>query len=50
AATGADPVAIAAGWSTGKDVRLPPLRRDSATWERVGSVLERASGPLLGGS
>ncbi|MEU2128089.1 xylulokinase [Streptomyces sp. NPDC018352] len=49
AATGADPVAIAAGWDTGEDVRLPSVQRDSATWERVGSVLERASGPLLGG-
>ncbi|MFB7214243.1 xylulokinase [Streptomyces sp. NPDC056255] len=49
AATGADPVAVAAGWGTGEDVRLPSVQRDSATWERVGSVLERASGPLLGG-
>ncbi|MCX4736001.1 xylulokinase [Streptomyces sp. NBC_01363] len=49
AATGADPVAIAADWGTGEGAQLPPAQRDSATWERVGSVLERASGPLLGG-
>ncbi|MFH8514589.1 xylulokinase [Streptomyces gelaticus] len=49
AATGADPVALAAGWRTGEGAQLPPVERDSATWERIGSVLNRASGPLLGG-
>ncbi|WP_406253306.1 xylulokinase [Streptomyces atratus] len=49
AATGADPVAAATGWRTGDDAQLPPVERDSATWERIGSVLDRASGPLLGG-
>ncbi|WP_327127734.1 xylulokinase [Streptomyces sp. NBC_01727] len=49
AATGQDPVAIATGWDTGDDTRLPPVERDTETWERVGSVLERAAQPLLGG-
>ncbi|MFC9627591.1 xylulokinase [Streptomyces sp. NPDC056930] len=48
AATGEDPVAIAAGWHIGEDTQLPAVQRDSATWERVGSALERAAGPLLG--
>ncbi|MFF8690699.1 xylulokinase [Streptomyces sp. NPDC015144] len=47
---GADPVAVATGWGTGNGHQLPPVPRDLATWERIGSVLERASGPLLGGS
>ncbi|MFF1962126.1 xylulokinase [Streptomyces sp. NPDC058232] len=49
AATGQDPVAIATGWDTGDDIQLPPVERDTKTWERVGSVLERAAEPLLGG-
>ncbi|MGW1407730.1 xylulokinase [Streptomyces sp. NPDC002403] len=49
AATGADPVATAAVWGSGEGTQLPPMERDSATWERIGSVLDRASGPLLGG-
>ncbi|MEV6162851.1 xylulokinase [Streptomyces sp. NPDC052052] len=49
AATGADPVAIAAGWNTGDDTELPAVQRDLATLERIESVLERASVPLLGG-
>ncbi|WP_406343785.1 xylulokinase [Streptomyces sp. NBC_01578] len=49
AATGQDPVAIATSWDTGDDTRLPSVERDTATWERVGSVLERAAEPLLGG-
>ncbi|MFJ5724294.1 xylulokinase [Streptomyces sp. NPDC093149] len=49
-ATGDDPVAIATGWDTGKEVQLPVMQRDSATWERVGSVLDRAMTPLLGGA
>ncbi|MGW1227953.1 xylulokinase [Streptomyces sp. NPDC001478] len=50
AATGEDPVALASGWDTGEETRLPAVERDLATWERVGSVLERAAGPLLGGA
>ncbi|MEV8456041.1 xylulokinase [Streptomyces sp. NPDC052095] len=50
AARGTDPVAVATGWGTGEGRQLPPLPRDLDTWERIGSVLERASGPLLGGS
>ncbi|MET9478021.1 xylulokinase, partial [Streptomyces sp. NPDC002922] len=49
AATGQDPVAIATSWDTGDDTQLPSVERDTATWERVGSVLERAAEPLLGG-
>ncbi|MFB6505352.1 xylulokinase [Streptomyces sp. NPDC002466] len=49
AAGGADPVTIATGWGTGEDTELPAVPRDSATWDRIGSVLERAAGPLLGG-
>lgn len=49
AATGADPVAVAAGWDTGADLLLEPVERDLTAWDRVGSVLERAAGPLLGG-
>lgn len=48
AATGADPVAIATGWDTGEETCLEAVERDLATWERVGSVLERAAAPLLG--
>ncbi|WP_406499257.1 xylulokinase [Streptomyces sp. NBC_00846] len=50
AATGGDPVEIATGWRTEEDVQLHAVERDSVTWERVGSVLERAAGPLLGGA
>ncbi|MFF2407681.1 xylulokinase [Streptomyces sp. NPDC058092] len=49
AATGGDPVTIATGWRTEEDTQLPVAERDSGTWGRVGSVLERAAGPLLGG-
>ncbi|MFE6666192.1 xylulokinase [Streptomyces sp. NPDC057697] len=49
AATGADPVAVATGWRTGEETQLPAVPRDSTTWDRIGSVLERASVPLLGG-
>ncbi|MEU9530996.1 xylulokinase [Streptomyces sp. NPDC048213] len=49
AATGADPVAVAAGWDTGEDVLLEAVERDLTAWDRIGSVLERAAGPLLGG-
>ncbi|WP_326815395.1 xylulokinase [Streptomyces sp. NBC_01763] len=50
AATGQDPVAIATAWDTGDDAQLPSVARDTATWERVGSVLERAAEPLLSGA
>ncbi|MFJ6615519.1 xylulokinase [Streptomyces sp. NPDC091289] len=51
AAGGGDPVALATAWQkSGTDRQLPPLERDVETWQRVTSVLERASGPLLGGS
>ncbi|MEU9926088.1 xylulokinase [Streptomyces anulatus] len=50
AAGGGDPVALATAWqSSGTDRRLPPVERDRETWQRVTSVLERASGPLLTG-
>ncbi|MFF9073270.1 xylulokinase [Streptomyces sp. NPDC014646] len=50
AATDEDPVAIATAWGADDGARLPAVRRDSATWERVESVLERAARPLLGGT
>ncbi|MFH8884070.1 xylulokinase [Streptomyces californicus] len=51
AAGGGDPVALAAAWqAAGTDRRLPPVERDTETWERVTAVLDRASGPLLGGT
>ncbi|MGV0098861.1 xylulokinase [Streptomyces californicus] len=51
AAGGGDPVALAAAWrAAGTDRRLSPVERDTETWERVTSVLDRASGPLLGGT
>ncbi|RPK88695.1 MULTISPECIES: xylulokinase [Streptomyces] len=50
AAGGGDPVALATAWQkSGTDRQLPPVERDVETWGRVTSVLERASGPLLGG-
>ncbi|MCM2410478.1 FGGY-family carbohydrate kinase [Streptomyces sp. RKAG290] len=48
AATGKDPVAIASGWGTGEDLQLEAVERDLAGWTRIGSVLDRASAPLLG--
>ncbi|MBO0913039.1 xylulokinase, partial [Streptomyces laculatispora] len=48
AVTGRDPVAIATGWQTGEDPQLEAVERDLATWARIGSVLDRASQPLLG--
>ncbi|MFJ9682381.1 xylulokinase [Streptomyces sp. NPDC101194] len=50
AATGDDPVSISTGWDTGKESQLPATQRDSNAWERVGSVLDRAAAPLLGGA
>ncbi|PVC79883.1 xylulokinase [Streptomyces sp. CS131] len=50
AAGGGDPVALATAWQqSGTDRQLPAVERDTETWERVTSVLERASGPMLGG-
>ncbi|MCX2182820.1 xylulokinase [Streptomyces sp. SKN60] len=46
AATGADPVALAREWGTGEGETLPPVPRDTATWERIDRVLDRAH-PLL---
>ncbi|ESU46114.1 xylulose kinase [Streptomyces sp. HCCB10043] len=44
-------MALATAWQqSGTDRQLPPVERDTETWERVTSVLERASGPILGGS
>ncbi|GAA1164043.1 xylulokinase [Streptomyces hebeiensis] len=47
AATGEDPVAIARSWRAGEGPELEPVERDLATWERVGSVLDRAAPSLL---
>ncbi|MEV0041250.1 MULTISPECIES: xylulokinase [unclassified Streptomyces] len=47
AATEEDAVAIAASWRTGEGEELPPVERDMETWERVGSVLDRAAPSLL---
>ncbi|MCR8943361.1 xylulokinase [Streptomyces sp. OUCMDZ-4982] len=50
AAGGGDPVALATAWGAGDTGRqLDPQERDSATWQRVTSVLDRAAEPLLGG-
>ncbi|GAA3008500.1 xylulokinase [Streptomyces fulvorobeus] len=50
AAGGGDPVAVAASWNNPADDRqLPPVERDVDTWERVGTALERAAGPMFGG-
>ncbi|MYV56408.1 xylulokinase, partial [Streptomyces sp. SID3212] len=47
AATGEDPVAIASSWGTGAGPELEAVERDVETWERVGSVLDRAAPGLL---
>jgi xylulokinase len=47
AASGEDPVAIATSWNSGRGPELPPVERDTETWERVGSVLDRAAPSLL---
>ncbi|NEB96582.1 xylulokinase, partial [Streptomyces anulatus] len=50
AAGGGDPVALATAWQrSATDRQVSPVERDMETWERVTSVLERASGPLLTG-
>ncbi|MEU9192284.1 FGGY family carbohydrate kinase [Streptomyces hundungensis] len=43
-----DPVALARAWGAGTGPELPPLERDLATWERVGSVIEGATPALFG--
>ncbi|MET8507482.1 xylulokinase [Streptomyces sp. NPDC004787] len=48
AATGDDPVARARAWGAGEGETLPPLPRDTATWDRIARVLDRAD-PLLAG-
>ncbi|MBT2364445.1 xylulokinase [Streptomyces sp. ISL-10] len=47
AATGEDAVSVATGWGTGDGRELPPLDRDMETWDRVSSVLTRATPALL---
>ncbi|MCX5400501.1 xylulokinase [Streptomyces sp. NBC_00102] len=47
AVTGDDPVALAARWGTGADRRLAAVPRDTATWERIVQVLDRATPALL---
>ncbi|MBZ4018479.1 xylulokinase [Streptomyces purpurogeneiscleroticus] len=47
AATGADPVGLAAGWGTGEGEPLPALPRDRAAWDRIEAVLDRATPSLL---
>ncbi|MEV0786778.1 xylulokinase [Streptomyces sp. NPDC050423] len=47
AATGRDPVALAMEWGTGRGRELPAVPRDTATWNRVTSVLDRATPALL---
>ncbi|WP_167162123.1 xylulokinase [Streptomyces sp. MBT27] len=42
AASGDDPVALAQEWGAGRGTELPPVERDLAAWERIGSVLDRA--------
>ncbi|WLQ51674.1 xylulokinase [Streptomyces poriferorum] len=47
AATGRDPVALATEWGIGEGRELPAVPRDTATWDRVTSVLDRAAPALL---
>lgn len=47
AVSGADPVATAGAWGTGEGAALEPVARDTAAWERIASVLDRAA-PVLG--
>ncbi|WP_030912075.1 xylulokinase [Streptomyces sp. NRRL F-5126] len=47
AATGEDPVGLATAWNTGAGPELEPVERDSEAWERVASVLDRATPALL---
>jgi xylulokinase len=47
AATGEDPVAVADSWQGTSGAELPPVERDTETWERVCGVLEGAAPTLL---
>ncbi|MEU3478173.1 FGGY family carbohydrate kinase [Streptomyces sp. NPDC033754] len=47
AVTGEDPVALATAWGTGEGEVLPPLARDTETWDRIAGVLAAASPALL---
>ena len=47
AAGGGDPVAVATRWGTGAGAELAPVERDTETWERIASVLDRAAPTLL---
>ncbi|MFC9699197.1 FGGY family carbohydrate kinase [Streptomyces sp. NPDC056943] len=47
AVTGEDPVALATAWGTGAGEVLPPLARDTETWDRISGVLTAASPALL---
>ncbi|MFJ3581861.1 xylulokinase [Streptomyces sp. NPDC090127] len=47
AVTGEDPVALATAWGTGHGETLPPVARDEETWNRIASVLDRATPSLL---
>ncbi|MFE1548185.1 xylulokinase [Streptomyces sp. NPDC058718] len=47
AVTGEDPVALATAWGTGAGEVLPPLARDTETWDRISGVLTAASPGLL---
>lgn len=47
ATTGEDAVSVATGWGTGGGRELPPVARDVETWERVSTVLDRATPALL---
>ncbi|MFJ4965215.1 xylulokinase [Streptomyces sp. NPDC088729] len=48
AAGGGDPVALASSWADAStDRQFDPVERDMETWQRIGSVLERAAEPLL---
>ncbi|OKJ96980.1 xylulose kinase [Streptomyces sp. CB03234] len=39
AATGEDPVGVAAAWGSGEGETLPPVERDRATWDRIAAAL-----------
>ncbi|MFI6638910.1 xylulokinase [Streptomyces sp. NPDC050504] len=48
AATGEDPVTLATAWQSGRGTELPPVERDTAAFERIGAVIDRAGPALLG--
>ncbi|MEU9700743.1 xylulokinase [Streptomyces sp. NPDC047981] len=47
AATGEDPVGLAATWGTDRGENLPAVDRDEETWHRIDTVLARAAPSLL---